>query len=291
MIPFRSKSILQVVLSALFALGSCSQSGHERPTDDLFGSDWFLNIAHRGGGDLAPEATLTGFQNAVAVGADVLELDVHSTSDGIIVCMHDSTVDRTTDGTGSIREMTFAQLRQLDAGYHFTPDDGATYPYRGQGVVVPTLQEVLEGFSDQFFIMEIKQADPPIVDPVLATVDEWLEPDQLLLGSATDGILEQIREQRPDILTYYGTGEMILLVTMTEEQEDDYVAPARFAIPPAEVIGEDFMDRVRRFDLQVYPWTVNEASEMEQLITQGVDGIITDDPVTLDAVLRDLDLR
>jgi glycerophosphoryl diester phosphodiesterase len=118
------------------------------PPGNPFLSDQLLNIAHRGGGRLRPEATLPAFENALSVGADVLEFDLHASSDGVVVVIHDETVDRTTDGTGAVQAMTFAELRMLDAGYEFTPDGGQTFPYRGMGIQIPTLVEVLAGFPD-----------------------------------------------------------------------------------------------------------------------------------------------
>src|SRR5690606_41056275 len=91
-----------------------------------------LVIAHQGGDHLWPGNTMLAFQNAVDLGADVLEMDLHITSDGALILMHDDTVDRTTDGTGEIEAMTLDELKELDAGYDWTRDDGATHPSRGQ---------------------------------------------------------------------------------------------------------------------------------------------------------------
>ena len=93
---------------------------------------WPVNFAHRGGARIAPENTLEGFREGLRVGAGVLELDVHATADGTVVVHHDEKVDRTTDGSGAIREMTLAEVKRFDAGYRFTPDGGRTYPYRGK---------------------------------------------------------------------------------------------------------------------------------------------------------------
>ena len=130
-----------------------------------------LSSAHRGGSLLAPEETMEAFQNAVALGADVLEIDVRSTSDGVLVLNHDPVVDRTTDGTGNVIGLTWAQLQELDAGYTFTTDDGATFPYRGVGVKIARLDEVLAAFPDSLFSIEIKQQSPSIIQPVLDMIN------------------------------------------------------------------------------------------------------------------------
>ncbi|MCK4516014.1 MAG: glycerophosphodiester phosphodiesterase, partial [Spirochaetaceae bacterium] len=92
-------------------------------------------IAHRGGRQLRPENTLIAFRNAVELGVDALELDVHSTRDGTLVVIHDGTVDRTTNGTGAVSDLTIEEIIALDAGYNWpVKEDSADHPYRGTGV-------------------------------------------------------------------------------------------------------------------------------------------------------------
>src|SRR5688500_1182799 len=98
--------------------------------------EWPVNLAHRGASVLAPENTIEAFRLAVEAGAGGLELDVHMTRDGHMVVIHDATVDRTTNGSGAVSEMTLQELRRLDAGYDFSPDGGSTRPYHGKGVRV-----------------------------------------------------------------------------------------------------------------------------------------------------------
>jgi glycerophosphoryl diester phosphodiesterase len=93
-----------------------------------------------------------------------LELDVHATVDGHVVVLHDPTVDRTTNGRGPVKAMTLAALQALDAGFRFTAADGS-HPFRGQGIRVPTLRELLAAQPDVPLNIELKQDDPPIVDP------------------------------------------------------------------------------------------------------------------------------
>src|SRR5918995_6178568 len=128
--------------------------------------DWPVNFAHRGGADIAPENTLEGFRNGIRVGAGVLELDVHTTADGHVVVIHDATVDRTTQSTGTVREMTLAELKRLDAGYRFTRDGGKAFPYRGEGIRIPTLEEVYDEFTEVPINVEIKGERPGIEEAV-----------------------------------------------------------------------------------------------------------------------------
>ena len=92
-----------------------------------------LVIAHQGGEHLHPSNTMMAFQHAVDLGVDVLEMDIHSTSDGALVTIHDETVDRTTDGSGLVSALTLDEIKALDAGHYWTDDDGASYRFRDQG--------------------------------------------------------------------------------------------------------------------------------------------------------------
>src|SRR5215212_4458754 len=113
-------------------------------------------IGHRGNRAYAPENTIESFAQAVAAGADAIEFDVHVSADGIAVVHHDPTVERTTDGRGSIGRLTFDQLRELDAGANFTLDKGKSFPYRGKGHRIPSLDEVIEAFPSTPLLIELK---------------------------------------------------------------------------------------------------------------------------------------
>lgn len=129
------QKIVLVILAilAVFRLTSKPAADHPYYAVD---SDHPLVIAHQGGDGLWPGDTMFAFQNAADMGADVLEMDAHITKDGVLILMHDETVDRTTNGTGEIESMTLDEIKQLDAGYDWTPDEGATFPFRGEGVTV-----------------------------------------------------------------------------------------------------------------------------------------------------------
>jgi glycerophosphoryl diester phosphodiesterase len=115
-----------------------------------------LVVAHRGASAVAPENTMEAYRLAVEMGTDAIELDVHLTADGKLAVMHDETVDRTTDLSGAIAEMRLKQLRAADAGYRFQGPDGS-FPFRGKGLKVPTLAEVLTWLPDGIgLVVEVK---------------------------------------------------------------------------------------------------------------------------------------
>ena len=246
----------------------------------------FLNIAHRGGGRLAPEETRIAYQNAIQVGADVIECDAHSTADGIVVCMHDETVDRTTDGKGSIQGMTFAQLRALDAGYAYSPDGGLTFPYRGKGLQVASLDEFLQIDPDIGLSIEIKQADPPIESQVVQAIVASGALNRTVLISFNDDTMAQVRALEPRLTTGLALGEMLAFSTLEDTDEAQYVPPARVIQAPTNQMDPKLLvARAHRLGMKVQFWTINDAKQMSDLIALGADGIFTDDPATLHGVV------
>ena len=109
-------------------------------------------IGHRGARGVAPENTLPALEHGVEVGADAIELDVHHSRDGVVVVIHDPTLERTTDGEGLVADRTLAELKELDAGFYFTPDDGRSYPFRGRGVRIPTIDEIVANIPEGKFL-------------------------------------------------------------------------------------------------------------------------------------------
>lgn len=274
-----------VLALAVVGCGGDDDGAAKNGCDNRLLCDAPLSFAHRGGGALRPEETLAAYEHAAAVGAHVLEGDVHTTADGEVVLMHDDDVDRTTDGKGPIHGFTLAELKKLDAGYRFTPDGGATFPYRGKGLTVPTLGEVLDAHPDAWWTIEIKQLTPGIVDPVIAVLDAKGASERTVLVSFSDDVVLEIRQKRPDILTGMGAGEMLALNGLNEETEPSYVPPTRIVQPPAGMVTAEAMARANRLGLRIHAWTVNDQAEMEKLLDLGVHGIMTDDPALLVEVL------
>ena len=256
-----------------------------------------VNIAHRGGRRIRPEHTLLAYDTALEDGTDILELDVHETSDGEIVVMHDDTLDRTTDCSGPIKEQTFEAIRTCDAGYEFTPDGGTTYPYRGTGLVVPTLQEVLARYPDTAFVIEIKQETPSIVDHFVEVMDEYDAIDKTVGAAFSDAVLVELRAAAPALATNLGVDETREFWLQSQITPDPtYQPPAEFLQIPLRFGGIDLLHPnlvpfAQSFGMKVHFWTINDETEMRMLIEDyGIDGIMTDDPPLLTEVINDLDV-
>lgn len=289
------RSVVALLLIPLFACtGEAPADSDTEPVDPWAGhpilADRYLNIAHRCGAKLMPEETLGACRNAVEVGADLLELDLWSTSDGEIVLMHDGTVDRTTDGTGSIRDYTWAELEALDAAYWFTTD-GETYPYRGQGIRVTRLEEVLAEFPDMLFTLEPKQQSPSITEALHDLLVQYDAIDRTLVGSFDPGPIEEMRALDPSVLTAMTIGEGLAFYSLTEADEATYEPPARVLAAPL-TLGSIALDaatfeRAERHAISIEVWTINDPAEMASTLDMGAKAIITDDPVTLRALYEE----
>jgi glycerophosphoryl diester phosphodiesterase len=238
-----------------------------------------------------PEETIVAFDNAALAGVDVLELDVHATQDGTVVCMHDEQVDRTTDGTGLVKEKTFAELSMLDAGAKFTTDGGATYPYRGKGLRVPTLEEVLGKHSKVPFSIEIKQYAPSIVDKVISIIDTLGMAERVVIASFDDETIRAVRSKRPKFVTALALGEMAKLGTIRDDEDlANYTPPATIYQANAGTITDERMRIVNKLGLRVHVWTVNDEDTMRRMWKLGVHGIMTDNPALLLKVTKELGL-
>jgi len=294
-----------VSTTILIAVAACSNGGTSgsepkcKTPQEMLRCDKVLNIAHGGGLLIRPAHTLLAYDQALEDGADMLELDIHETSDGVIVVMHDETVDRTTSCTGLIKEMTFAELRECDAGYNFTKDDGKTYPYRGMGLVVPSLEEVLDKYPDTAVNIEIKQREPSIVGKLVDLVRRYEFEDKMVGASFSDEVLAELRAAAPEIATSLGQDESLdYWLKSNAEIDPDYVPPGEFLQLPVEyelggntvqVLHPGFVPRVEELDMYLHIWTVNDEDEMRWLIeVQGVHGIMTDDPPLLTRVIEEL---
>jgi len=232
---------------------------------------------------LAPENTIPSFALGRALGADVLEFDVHASRDGVIVVIHDPTLERTTDGSGAVREHLWYDLQHVDAGYHFTRD-GHDFPYRGQGVRLPTFEDVLQQFPLACCNIEIKQETPLIVEEVVRIITHFNAESRVMLAAEHDSIMAHIRRHAGPIATSFAAGEVADFVARVHAGNFDGYRPEGRAlqIPPrfgdVELVTTDLIAAAHRLGLEVHVWTINQRDEIERLLALGVDGIMSDLP-------------
>lgn len=240
-------------------------------------------IAHQGGNLLRPGDTMLAFDHAVALGADVLEMDVHLSRDGQVVVIHDATVDRTTDGQGAVAELTMDDLRRLDAAYHW-PFHGDERPYRGQGVQIPTFSEVAQKHPQQRMVVELKQADAALAEALCASLKHHTRQDLTLVASYHQDALDYFRRACPATATSASADEVTwFLRVQAWSLPQLFTAPSIALQVPAQRDGSDsltpaFVRAANAANLQVEFWTLNEPAEMRRAIAAGAQGIMTDRP-------------
>lgn len=252
-------------------------------------SSYPLVIGHADdtGDGLWPGSTMPFLEGSAEIGVDMLEMDINMTKDGRIILMHDTTVDRTTNGSGRISDLTLAEIQALEVAYNWSQDDGQTFPYRGQGLTVPTLDEVFERFPGYPMVIEIKQSDPIMVDPFCNLIREYNMTEKVMVASFDDGTIKAFRRLCPEVATAPGGDEVrnfVLLnfIFLSESINPNYEV---FQVPVESggitVITERFIKSAHNRNIQVQVWTINDPAEMERLIDLGVDGIMTDRPDVL----------
>jgi glycerophosphoryl diester phosphodiesterase len=252
-----------------------------------------LVMAHRGGAGLWPENTMYGFERAVDLGVDVLETEVHSTADNFLVLMHDSTVDRTTNGSGPIRTFTLEELKTLDAGYNWSSDGGQTFPFRGSGITVPTLEELFTVLPNVRINIDIKQEKPSLVASLCKTIRTFDMVDKVMVASFSSRVLKAFRRRCPEVTTSAGTGEVAMFFVMNLVFLGAVYRPAcqAFQVPEyssgLRVLTKRFVKTAHGRNLAVHAWTINETTDMQRLLALGVDGVITDYPDRLITLLRE----
>lgn len=253
-----------------------------------------IAFAHRGGAALWPENTLVAFRGAIDLGIRYIETDVHTTRDGVIVCFHDHTLERTTNGRGPIRNLTLAELRELDAGWTFSPD-GRRFPFRGKGITVPTFEEALELHPEVRFNVEIKQREPDVVEPLWRFIEERGLHDRVLVAAADDRIGHAFRRASGGrvrtspgvrgVRDFWAAAHTGVHRVMSFDFDALQVPPAHPDHPWWPVVTRRFVRAAHRHGIQVHVWTIDDPDEMRRLIDLGVDGLMSDRPDILVDVL------
>jgi glycerophosphoryl diester phosphodiesterase len=286
-----------------------------------------LNYAHRGGVIDFPENTLFAYAEVALLGADVLEMDVYQTRDNELVILHDLDVDRTTNGTGLVADLTLAELRALDAAYWFVPGEGTPhdrpeedYVFRGiatgdrppppgysaEDFRIPTLEEALRRFPHELINIELKpdlDGQGDYETQIADLLKRYGRYTDLIAASFIDAAVNNFKRAAPCVYTSVPLDQASPLVLGS--QGDGVIPPVpehvAFQVPPdtsqinpaqlppdffLEVVTEDFVADAHAVDMAVQVWTVNSCEEMLRMMDLGVDAIMTDRPVLLEALLN-----
>ena len=288
------KKTLLVAVLLLLAYGAARMlpGTNVEPHVYFAGSD-FEVIAHGAGRGPKPNDTLEAALHSDQLGADVLEIDIHASRDGVLVLSHDDSVDAMTDGTGLIREMTFAELQQLDAAAGFDAGDGPSL--RNTGVRIPALEAVFESLPRARYIIEIKQQQPSIAAALCSMIRKHGLQRQVLVASFGSQAIMEFRSGCPEVATSLSQPETTWLVVL-QKLGLAHLYPLQgvaLQVPMASsgltIVTSRFVRDMQERGLRVQVWTINDAQQMRELIEQDVDGIITDYPGRLQSVVSDAD--
>jgi glycerophosphoryl diester phosphodiesterase len=247
-----------------------------------------LVIAHRGTSAHFPENTAASFDHALSLGVDAIEFDLRISRDGHVVVIHDPTVDRTTDGTGAVAELTLAELKALDAGARFTRN-GRSFPWRGQGLRILTFDELLDRYPSIPLLIEVKVATAAdgarqaieshnsvgrvLMDSTAIDAVTPFRGTPLLSGACFDDVLHLL----PHVITGHAPATLPYSALCIPRWYKGLPIPVRRLAKLARSRG-----------VSTHVWTVNDPNVARSLWAGGINGIITDDPETMLAVRRTL---
>ncbi len=244
-------------------------------------------FGHRGASGTMPENTLPSFSEALAAGADRLELDVHLSADEEVIVLHDPDLDRTTDGKGPAGRLRLTELRELDAGYQFESVDGQ-HPFRGRKIRIPTFAEVLAHFSNVPLNVELKVDEPALVSAMKRLLDRHDAWTRVLLTAENESLMERIRNVMPDVLTGMCANEVLEFLGNggnSSYRARGYALQVPVTYAGIPIITPQFVDIAHAAHLEVHAWVINDEAEMQNLVGMGVDGIMTDYPHVAATVL------
>lgn len=254
----------------------------------FYADNSFNNIAHGNGRALSPGNTLEAAVNALSVGADILELDIHLTADNILVVRHDETIDSTTNGSGRIAEMTLAELSSYEVGFH-----KYDYPDKiaDRGIRIPTLESLFQRLPNNRFLIELKPKGTAAGEALCQLVRQYRLFHQVIVGSYHSSVLQDFRQKCPEIPTSLGEEEVMWMVVLSWFGLGHLYDPPGYSVQlPLEqagvrVVTGSVLETARRLNLKLEVWTINNVQVMADLIQLGVDGIITDRPDLLDLLV------
>lgn len=244
-------------------------------------------LAHQGGNLEWPSSTMIAFEHARETGSDVLDLDLHMTRDKVLVLIHDTTVQRTTDGQGAVADMTWSELEKLDAAYNFTID-AKSFALRGKGHGIPRLVDVLDAFPDWKLQIEVKKAPLEIAPELARVIDQYKAQDRILLSCFDEEMMDELRLHCPDVATSATPAEIRNFILASLVHLEGIISPDYQALQiPLQASGWDLVtprtvQAARKRGVWVLPWTIDEDADLEVCRQAGVDGFNTNLPTKME---------
>ncbi|WP_053216179.1 glycerophosphodiester phosphodiesterase [Guptibacillus hwajinpoensis] len=285
-------SLSMFLIGSMFAGGLASAD--TKGSKPGMNTNKLANVAHRGASGHAPEHTIPSYKLGDEMKGDYIEIDLQMTKDGELIAMHDESVDRTTNGTGLVKDYTLEEIKQLDAGSWFNEK----YPEKAkksyEGLQVPTLEEVIQTFGkDARYYIETKSPEvyPGMEKELLRVLEKYKltgvneRSSKVLIQSFSKESLLKMEDLNPNL-------PLVQLIsykeqaTISDEELNELTEYAVGVGMSYTKIDEDYVQQVRNAGLHIHPYTVNEKEDMERLLDWGVTGMFTNYPDRLNEVLK-----
>lgn len=288
-----------VTLLGILCVASLMPSHVEAQEQKPFFSKSVQFGAHRCGMKWHPESNLKTFQEAAARWPDLMiETDARVTKDGVAVFLHDATVDRTTNGTGAIADLRWDEVKDLDAGYDWTNDDGETYPFRGEGYKLTKVVDALRALPEMHFLIEIKDQEG-CAEALVAAIQEADALDRVCLASFNPKQITIARELAPEVAVCFDAATSIRLLGAYKAGGETWEAYAPEAdmlilnyhqIERYNVTPED-LPKIQAKGIPVCVYTINEEQQIHEVLDLGIQSMLTDKPDSLARILEKRNLR
>ena len=268
------------VVAATAALANPFRTGHT------------LVIPHGGGDALFPEDTMLAYEHSTAMGGQVIDIDVRVSSDGVLIAFHDLTLQRTTNGTGRVDQIPYAELAKLDAGYNFTLT--GRHPYRGKNVHIPTLESILKKFPHMLVTLDVKAERASLAKPLCELITRLGRINDVYIGTDSTVQVEGFRAMCPAIRTSGTDADRKAMRAAREARDTSFVTKQRISQPEYRAsdgtirITPAYLAFAHSKGIAVLTWTVDNPKDMATLIAMGVDGIYTGRPDVLAKVVKDV---
>ncbi|WP_026679413.1 glycerophosphodiester phosphodiesterase [Fictibacillus gelatini] len=283
--------------AALVGIGAgvaCKAEAAE-PNHPSLNPNKILNIAHRGASGHAPEHTMLSYEMGQKMKGDYIEIDLQMTKDGKLIAMHDETLDRTTNGTGPVKERTLQEIKRLDAASWFNEKypDLARDEYAG--LKVPTLEEVIQKFGrGANYYIETKSPEvyPGMEEKLLSILNQYkltgpnVPSSKVIIQSFSPESLKKVHKLNPAIplvqLLWYDRNAAV-----TDAELEEYKTYSVGIGMNFDKIDKAYVQKVRKHGLLIHPYTVNDKKDMRKLLDWGVTGMFTNFPDRLQEVLQE----
>jgi glycerophosphoryl diester phosphodiesterase len=278
-----------LVFALLGTLAPSPSDAAPKPSTNPFRSGRTLVIPHGGGDGLFPENTMLAYERTIAMGADVVDVDVRRSKDGVLVAFHDDSLTRITGQPGRIEERTFQELQSFDAGWSFRK--GKVFPFRGKGITIPSLESILQRFPSSLLSLDLKDESASLNRPMCDLLTRFGRSNDVFVGSNNDAQILQFRQLCPGVRTSATMVDVYASRDARAKNDSSFVPAVTVDQPPYRRGDRTLVDAAslawaHTHGVAILTWVVNDTKDMERLVDIGVDGIYTSYPDRLLEVLK-----